>query len=99
MYLQETVCGDNQACKHKANALKSADYVDFDYDTISQAVTLNAFWHAGPKSGTWDEHIDNRKASVKVEVGVLARETPTNHEELSLGGYLVVLGEDEKPSQ
>lgn len=99
VYLQETVCGNDQSCRHKANALESADYVDFDYDTISQSVILNAFWHAGPKFGTWDEHIDNRKASVKVEAGVLANETPTNDEELSLGGFLVVLGEDEKPSQ
>ena len=33
----------------------------------------------------------------KVEVGVLANEVPTEPEELKLGGWLTVVGEDEKP--
>ena len=32
----------------------------------------------------------------KVEVGVLANEVPTEPEELKLGGWLTVVGEDEK---
>ena len=35
---------------------------------------------------------------MKVEVGVLAIEKATQPEELSLGGFLAVLGEDTKPS-
>ena len=38
------------------------------------------------------------EAANRIEVGVLANETPTEPEELSLGGFLTVIGEDEKPS-
>lgn len=99
VYVQQTICADDQSCKAKADALRSADYFDFDYDTITQSVILSAFWHADPMSGKWDEHIDNQNGSTKVEVGVLANEKPANAEELSLGGFLVVLGEDERPSK
>lgn len=99
VYIQQTICANDQSCKVKADALESADYLDFDYDTISQSVVVSAFWHAGTLSGKWDEYIDNRNGSVKVEVGILANQKPTNAGELSLRGFLVVLGEDEKPSK
>lgn len=97
-YVQRKVCGQDESCKVKANALNHADYLDIDYDTISQSLVLNAFWHASPHSDAWEEKISIRQGSTKVEVGVLANEKPTQREELSLGGFLTVLGEDAKPS-
>lgn len=76
----------------------SANYLDIDYDTISQSLVLSAFWHSPPLTGAWDERIDNSQPSGKVEVGVLANEKPAQPAELSLGGFLAVLGEDSKPS-
>lgn len=97
-YIQQKVCGQDDSCKVKANALNHADYLDMDYDTISQSLVLNAFWHVSPHSDTWEDKISIRQGSTKVEVGVLANEKPTQPEELSLGGFLAILGEDAKPS-
>jgi len=59
---------------------------------------LSAFWHQPPKSDTWNERIQNLEGTDRVEVGVLASEKPTEPEELALGGFLTVVGEDDKPS-
>lgn len=98
LYIQQTICANDQSCKIKADALESADYLDVDYDTISQSLVVSAFWHAGTLFGKWDELFDNRNGSVTTEVGILANQKPTNSGELSLRGFLVVLGEDEKLS-
>ena len=97
-YIQQKLCANDGPCKARSDTLRSADYLDVDYDTISQSFTVSASWHTSPSPGTWDERIDNRGGSVKVEVGVLANEKATRPEELSLGGYLTVLGEDKEPS-
>lgn len=98
-YLLEKICpGLHETCKHKADALRSADYIDIDYDAISQSLVLSAFWNIPPLSGVWNEQVDTIEGSVQVEVGVLANEKPTQPEELSLGGFLAVIGEDSKTS-
>ena len=101
----------------------SADHVDIDFDTISQALSISTFRHKSPEPSGWNERISSGasikiKESVsvrigvnvnvggsvksgagrKIEVGVLANEPPTELENLSLGGFLTVVGEDEKPS-
>ena len=98
-YIKEKVCVGDALCTSKAKGLLYADYFDFDFDAISQSVTLSAFWHKSPSTETWTESIDNRKGSIKVELGVLANEKPTQPEELSLGGFLAVIGEDKKLSK
>ena len=86
------------ACYTKVADLNSVDYLDIDFDTISHALTINAFRHGAPDLGLWSEKVDNHGRQSKVEVGVLANEKPTEPEELSLGGFLTVVGEDDKPS-
>ncbi|MCJ1282978.1 protease B nonderepressible form [Xylographa opegraphella] len=81
-----------------ANSLGSADYVDIDFDTISQALTISTFHGEPPGQIGWTERFNNFDGAVKVEVGVLATEKPTEPEELSLGGFLTIVGEDDKPS-
>ncbi|MCJ1256631.1 protease B nonderepressible form [Lignoscripta atroalba] len=98
-YIQQKIClRDDKICFAEATTLESADYLDIDYDTISQALVLSIFRHQSPKSASWNEQIHNHGGAVKVEVGVLANEKPTEPEELSLGGFLAVIGEDDKPS-
>ena len=98
-YVQQKICyAANEPCKAKAATLRFADYLDIDYDAISQTFILSAFRHAPPEGGLWDEHIDNAESSAKIEVGVLASEKATQPEEVSLGGFLTVIGEDKKPS-
>ncbi len=98
-YIQQKICqGQDKGCLTKAAALHRTDYLDIDYDTISQALVLTTFHHAPPDSGVWNEHISKLPESAKVEIGVLANENPNNPEELSLGGFLITIGEDIKPS-
>jgi len=74
--------------------LKSARSIDIDFDIISHAVILSAFWG----SQEWDLNISNKGAYDRVEVGILSNETPLEPEELSLAGALTIIGEDSKPS-
>lgn len=99
-YIQNKICpmlGDD--CSAFALNLPAADYIDIDFDTISQALVFNVFRHRSANPGGWTDQIASMGTAGKVEVGVLANEPPTEPEELSLGGFLTVLGEDEKPSK
>ena len=98
-YIQQKVCArSGEACFAKIESLNSADYLDVDFDTISQTLTLSAFRHEAPSPGLWNERISNDGTMARIEVGILANEKPTEPEELSLGGFLTIIGEDDKPS-
>lgn len=98
-YIEQKICPSvGKACYAKAEFLISVDYLDIDFDTISQTLTLTTFQHRPPSSGLWNGQISNHKGVTRVEIGVLANETPREPEELSLGGFLTILGEDVKPS-
>lgn len=96
--MQNKICPADPWCMSKAERLGHADYFDFDYDTITQSVVLSAFWAESPCSGIWDEKIDKKRTSDRVEVGVLTKEEATQPEEMSFGGFLAVPGDDSKPS-
>jgi PIG-X / PBN1 len=87
------VGSDSFDCK-RVEGLRGADLIDLDFDTISHALTITAFWH----SQTWDLDILNKEPKNRVEVGILSNEKPVEVEELNLGGFLTVVGEDTKPS-
>lgn len=98
-YVQHKICSElGVECSAFASNLAAADYIDFGFDTISQALVVNVFRHKSTDPGGWTEQITSAGTTSKVEVGVLANEQPTEPEELSLGGFLTVLGEDDKPS-
>ena len=99
--MQQKICLEyGSACLTKTENLLSADYLDLDFDTISQALILTTFRHEPSNSMTgWLEQIENYDGAAKVEVGILANEKPIEQEELSLGGFLSIIGEDEKPSR
>ena len=73
--------------------------MDIDFDTISQALVLNVFHHKSTHPEGWTEQLVGVGTAGKVEVGVLANEPSTEPEELKLGGFLSVLGEDDKLSR
>jgi hypothetical protein len=56
-------------------------------------LTISAFW----PSRTWSLNLTNTNKD-RLEVGILSVETPQAQEELSLGGFLTVVGEDTSPS-
>jgi hypothetical protein len=81
--------------------LSTAGYVDFDFLGPSQSLVITAFWPRSPAPGPdkgWSDTI-TRVGGDSLEVGILANEPPTEPEELSLGGILTVVGEDDKPSK
>lgn len=94
-YVSEKVCSTDD-CRDKTSSLLSASYVDFDYDSISHALIINVFWAEGPANGgLWNEEVSRGEADT-MEVGVLNNEVPIEPEELSLSGFLTVVGEDKK---
>ncbi|KAK5680993.1 protease B nonderepressible form [Elasticomyces elasticus] len=99
-WLAKTFCPGTfrGACPNEVATLSFASYIDIDFDAISHAVTLTAVWRAGignPGSRTpaklWGQ-------GDGLEVGVLVPQKADEAEEIKLGGYLVVVGEDEYPS-
>ncbi|SMY26962.1 unnamed protein product [Zymoseptoria tritici ST99CH_1A5] len=80
---------------------KSAAYVDYDFDAISHALNVVVMWEQSTTNlASVDGQTGLRKitAEDRLEVGVLALEKADEPEEISLGGYLTVVGEDDHPS-
>lgn len=99
-YIQQKICSQaGSACYTEANALQYDDYLDIDYDAISQSLVLGVFQHQHPHRILWNGTLPRIPGDAKVEVGVLAYEKPTKPEEISLGGFLTVIGEDSEPSR
>ena len=87
------------SCTGHLDRFSSATYLDIDYNAISRDLTLSGFWSESPKSRVWNEVITRLNDHEKIEVGILANEKPTEPEEISLGGFLTVVGEDQKASK
>ncbi|KAL8843120.1 MAG: hypothetical protein Q9170_000250 [Blastenia crenularia] len=99
VYFQETTCPKADAqCMTRANRLRKADYLDVDFDAISRNLILTSFRHAPTDSDPQDERINRHQSSAKVEVGVLTSGKVTEREELSLEGFLTVIGENQRPN-
>lgn len=76
-----------------ALSLHSADYLDIDFDAISQSLVVTAFRQKPPPPGTWSASIERIGGSGKTEIGILANEDTVEPERISLGGFLTTLGE------
>ncbi|TVY23068.1 Protein pbn1 [Lachnellula hyalina] len=96
-YLINKLCtpqNENLACLLRVELIQSASYLDIDFDTISHALSITAFW---PQQ-TWSSLSLPNTPSNRLEVGILSIQAPQAPEELSLGGFLTVVGEDASPS-
>ncbi|OQO03677.1 hypothetical protein B0A48_10342 [Cryoendolithus antarcticus] len=91
------------ACGIEADAVTRAASLDVDFDAISHAITTTVAWKA---DSDWVEpltHPNTARAIVQlnerdsIEIGVLqpAHQPTDEPEELSLGGYLTTLGDEE----
>ncbi|KAI9888856.1 MAG: protease B nonderepressible form [Vezdaea aestivalis] len=89
-------CTGDKACLERARLLKSADSIDLDYDAVSTTATLKIYWSKCPTADSWSLTVDGN--GTDIEVGVLTNDRATDVEELSMGGYLTMVGKDEKPS-
>ncbi len=99
LYIAQSICPEsNVQCLRRADHLQEVDYLDIDYDAVSQSLTLTAFHQAAPVSRSWSEELTPYNYSTRTEVGVLSAQKATDPEELALEGILLVLGEDRSPS-
>ena len=99
LYVQQKVCANIYSqCLADAVSLNLAQCLDIDYDAISQSLVLRVFWSQPPNPLGWTAEFRRLKTRHRLEVGVLANEKPRRPEEVSMGGFLTVLGEDQKPS-
>ena len=99
--LQRVLCRGKEKgyCVDMVGEIVTARYVDVDYDTISQAVVVTAGWpHAHEEGRGWTDEIRLPSKDATVGIGVLNLEGNTDPEDIQFGGFLTVLGEDEKPS-
>ncbi|QIW98774.1 hypothetical protein AMS68_004292 [Peltaster fructicola] len=99
------------SCQTHIKTISTATEVNLDFDAISHALVITAIWPQearGSKTsiaGLSEEasvhahgRLDANEHDGTIEIGVLSAEQADEREELKLGGYLVVLGEDKKPS-
>ena len=106
--LQATVCRPSDTiCTHSIALLNLANYLDIDFDSISQTVTLSPYWSKPPETllnpvedsvtyNEWALQIDS-SPNDKIEVGVLkSSETPTEKPQIHMEGYIAAVGDDEK---
>jgi hypothetical protein len=109
-YLQRTICPHSSlSCIHSTALLATSDSFDVSWDTISSTLTVAAFWshppsflvdpEAGTKSNNaWSISIETPPAESRAEVGILSVEpSKSDPHELTLSGFLTVLGQDTKP--
>lgn len=93
-YIQLKICSpQDEECLDKASSLNTVNYLDIDYDAISQSLVLSVFRHEPSPPGTWTAKFQKSGDFAKTEIGVLASEKATEPEELSLGGFLTTIGE------
>ncbi|OJJ48896.1 hypothetical protein ASPZODRAFT_139850 [Penicilliopsis zonata CBS 506.65] len=95
-YIQRKICGESSGdeCRTRSHSLLSADSVDVDYDSILHTLTITGHW--SPPEGGWTETLGGEGRNV--EIGLLGVESSNEPEEVKVGGFLAVLGQDDKLS-
>ncbi|KAF2630350.1 PIG-X-domain-containing protein [Macroventuria anomochaeta] len=83
--------------QNMTGADSSASYIDIDYDAISQAVIFTVVWSHAPNKKGWTESVYVPEDESTVEIGVLSHEPNTDPEDVQFGGFLTMLGRDDKP--
>ncbi|KAF1839008.1 PIG-X-domain-containing protein [Decorospora gaudefroyi] len=97
--LRGKVCGEAEgkgACEDWVRRVGEASYVDVDYDTISRTVVVTAVWDSDGEEG-WNDTILLPSPDATVEIGVLNHESNADAEDIQFGGFLTVLGQDDRP--
>ncbi|KAI4935588.1 uncharacterized protein J4E92_002879 [Alternaria infectoria] len=87
-------------CLDAIDGFAQSDYIDVDYDTISRSVVLTAeSSNAGSTNEGRTETIRLPSKEATVEIGVLSLEGNADPEDVQFGGFLTVLGQDDKPNR
>nr|POE56773.1 protein pbn1 [Quercus suber] len=98
-YVALHLCQDNAQCIQEAATLEGASTLDIDFDAISHAITVTAYWTSEGVSRFKHTHktVKRTRPQDTVEVGILQVQKADEPEELKFGGVLRVLAADEKP--
>jgi hypothetical protein len=104
---------DHDSCRGFLSvAAAEADSIDVTYDAASDKVIVSALWSRAPPplsnndggsskgqraAGGWTQSFRGGNEHGRVEVGVLQHEPSNEPLEITLGGHLTVVGDDEKP--
>ena len=94
----------HSACRNQVFELDSATYVDIDFDAVGGTLVLTAFWSANeaPRPSHAAQRVPRQYKQFgtedRLEVGILELQDTRHAEELSLGGYLTIVGEGSSPS-
>lgn len=98
-FLRHSACDlTDVQCADSISYVSLADSVAIDYDATADTITLSTFWSRPHSEAAWTEDVSVIGSSGKVEVGILSNEKTIHAEDLSLGGYLAVVGQDSKLS-
>jgi hypothetical protein len=98
-HFSNLIClGYRDKCEILFNAMRSAAYLDVDYDTITRALVVNVGWSSAPRGSSWNEEIYRGEKDGTIEIGVLNHEPNPDPEDIQFGGFLTVLGQDGAPS-
>ena len=89
------------SCWGSLRELAGASTLDVDYTSNGDVLTLKALWGRGEIKGGAGPHGFHSELAEgdRLEVGVLESQRGKSTGELSLGGYLTVVGEDDRPSE
>lgn len=84
----------SQFCSERLEDIDTISALTLDYSSNANEVLITATWPLQSRKDVV------RKVSVdhRVEVGILAREENSDTEKIGLGGWLTVLGQDDRPS-
>ena len=98
-YAEHVICGPGfDSCLNRLRVIATATEVDIDYGPKDRTVTIRTYQNSAPKSSSGWSRVDTLSGSLKTEIGALAPQAATEVDHIKLGGYLVVLGDDQKTS-
>ena len=99
-YLLRKACRGTYAreCSQKVQITKTADSLDIDFDSVSQAIDIRAFSSNAAENTSWEEQIEGIGDS-RIEIGILSSQLSQETGKQSMRGILVVLGEDNRFSE
>ena len=99
IYIQQKLCDSNIIeCELRLRHIPTADSLDIDYEDSSRRLVLRIYQSSSRdvrKGWSTDEPALERG---RTEIGVLAAQNATEKDHLKLGGYVVVLRDEQKLS-
>ncbi|KAK2744969.1 protease B nonderepressible form [Myotisia sp. PD_48] len=97
-FAQQVLCRDDVECQERVASFSSVSSLDIDYDDSTKTTIITGYWPESPTKDGWTETIYTPApaANSRVEIGILAAQPAQNSGDVKVGGFLAILGEDNK---